>query len=105
MSRFAWVVLGGFLCSAASALLSARQPPVLADVQTPGRAESARRPTDAVPAQVDASLIQKHCVPCHNARLRTGGLDLSSADPAHVAGEEATWEKIALKLRAGSMPP
>jgi hypothetical protein len=50
-------------------------------------------------------VIQKHCVSCHNARLRTAGLDLSSLDPARVAGAEPTWEKVVLKLRAGSMPP
>jgi len=105
MSRFAWVLLAGFLCSAASTLLSARQPAALAQLQTPARAQSAQRPADALPAQVDASLIQKHCVACHNARVRTAGLDLSSLDPAHVAGAEATWEKVAVKLRTGSMPP
>jgi mono/diheme cytochrome c family protein len=50
--------------------------------------------------------LTKTCYVCHNARLKNGGLDLEgSATPAAIAGDPRTWEKVALKLRTGEMPP
>jgi len=49
--------------------------------------------------------IDQYCVTCHNARLKTGGLVLESADLAHLASDAATWEKVVRKMRAGVMPP
>ena len=52
-----------------------------------------------------AETVQTHCVGCHNDRAMTGSLSLEGADPADVAGNTATWEKVVRKLRAGAMPP
>jgi hypothetical protein len=53
----------------------------------------------------DPALIQKYCVTCHNGRAKTAGLSLESANPAEAAGHAELWEKIAMKLRGGMMPP
>src|SRR5262249_21720000 len=49
--------------------------------------------------------LDRYCVTCHNDRLYTAGLTLSSADPTNVAGSAALWEKIVGKLQTGAMPP
>src|SRR5258706_7563473 len=50
--------------------------------------------------------VTKTCVPCHNARLASGSLNLAqlAASPNVVASRE-TWEKVAAKMRGGEMPP
>ena len=50
--------------------------------------------------------LEKYCVACHNARLKTANLDLERfRDPAVAAAEPDTWDDILGKLRAGQMPP
>jgi cytochrome c551/c552 len=61
-----------------------------------------------VPATValtDQAVVQKYCITCHNARAKTGGLSLEGLDPADAAAHSELWEKVALKLRGGMMPP
>jgi hypothetical protein len=60
-----------------------------------------------VPASADAvrGNITRYCVPCHNARLKTGGLILDASDLGHVGTNADVWEKVARKLRSGAMPP
>ena len=60
--------------------------------------------TSPAPA-TDQALIQKYCVTCHNARAKTGGLSLDGANPADAAAHAELWEKVAMKLRGGMMPP
>ena len=50
-------------------------------------------------------MLDKYCVGCHNARLKTGGLALDQLDLTQLADQAAIGEKVALKLRAGMMPP
>jgi len=54
-------------------------------------------------------VLNQYCVSCHNEKLKTGGLALDKADPAHVVQssqqENQLWEKVVRKLRAGIMPP
>src|SRR5688572_15708088 len=56
-------------------------------------------------AEPDASLIQKYCITCHNARAKTGGLSLESMPPADASAHAEIWEKVARKIRGGMMPP
>ena len=51
------------------------------------------------------ALIDKYCVTCHSARLKTGGLVLEGIDTAHPEARADAWEKVARKLHAGTMPP
>jgi len=50
-------------------------------------------------------LLDKYCVTCHNARLRTAGLMLDTAELKDVSGSAEIWEKVVRKLRADAMPP
>src|SRR5437764_125270 len=60
-----------------------------------------------LPANMVAAraVIDKYCVGCHNARLKTGGLALDEVDLTHLADHASIGEKMVLKLRSGMMPP
>jgi mono/diheme cytochrome c family protein len=51
------------------------------------------------------ALLDKYCVTCHNARLKTANLTFDKMDLAHVSDDGAVWEKAVRKLRGGMMPP
>jgi mono/diheme cytochrome c family protein len=71
-----------------------------------GRAgQSAPPQTAAATAAPDRALLDRYCITCHNARLRTGGLSLDDADLKAVGTHAETWEKVLRKIRAGQMPP
>jgi cytochrome c553 len=59
----------------------------------------------AASAVTDQAVVQKYCITCHNTRAKTGGLSLEGLDPADAAAHSELWEKVALKLRGGMMPP
>ena len=50
-------------------------------------------------------LLDRYCVPCHNARLETAGLALDLHDVHRIADAPLVWESVVRKLRAGAMPP
>jgi hypothetical protein len=49
--------------------------------------------------------LDRFCVTCHNARLRTAGLQLDSADVDRPGENAAVWERVVHKLRTREMPP
>jgi mono/diheme cytochrome c family protein len=51
------------------------------------------------------AVVDKYCVSCHNADLKTGNLALDQLDLAHLGDHAETGEKVVRKLRAGMMPP
>jgi hypothetical protein len=51
------------------------------------------------------AVIDKYCITCHNAKLKTAGLQLDTADIGHIGAYADLWEKVARKLRTGEMPP
>jgi mono/diheme cytochrome c family protein len=55
----------------------------------------------------ERALVDKYCVSCHNARLKTGGLvlDKDTIDLARVADHADVWEKVIRKLHGRMMPP
>jgi hypothetical protein len=55
---------------------------------------------DALRAATD-----RYCSACHNADDWAGGLDLGTLDHGRVDENAEIWEKVALKLSAGMMPP
>ena len=55
-----------------------------------------------VPAR---AILDKYCVTCHNARLKTADLLLDTLDVADVGTQPELWEKVASKLRTREMPP
>ena len=50
-------------------------------------------------------LIDQYCVVCHNATLKTGGLELDSIDIGRVHENPEVWEMVLRKFRANAMPP
>lgn len=50
-------------------------------------------------------LVDTYCARCHNDRLKSGGLILSSFDLQHPDQNPEIAEKIILKVRTGMMPP
>jgi mono/diheme cytochrome c family protein len=74
------------------------------------RAPAAAPPQAPVMAPIAAAadyqpLLQQYCVTCHNAKARTGGLQLDSVNLSQVGHDPELWEKVVRKLRAGLMPP
>src|SRR5438876_362643 len=53
----------------------------------------------------ERGLLDKYCITCHNARMKTGNLVLERLDTANLADHAELWEKIVRKLRSGTMPP
>ena len=53
----------------------------------------------------DTAFVKQYCVTCHNTRARTGGLALDTLNPANVAADAETWEKVVRKVKTGMMPP
>jgi hypothetical protein len=51
------------------------------------------------------AVVSRYCVPCHNGRLKTGGLALDSFDVSRAADHPEIWERVVRKLRADAMPP
>jgi hypothetical protein len=51
------------------------------------------------------AVIDKYCITCHSQKARTAGLDLETMDLSILGPNGEAFEKIILKLRAGSMPP
>src|SRR6266581_2639596 len=50
--------------------------------------------------------MAQHCFTCHNAKLKTSGLNLQSFRTAtSVTRERDVWERVLRKLQAGAMPP
>src|SRR5688572_815477 len=49
--------------------------------------------------------LDRYCITCHNAKLKTAGLSLEQVDPTRVGSDPEMWEKVARKLRTHEMPP
>ena len=60
-------------------------------------------PSPGLPAA--RAVLDRYCVTCHNARLKTAGLLLDQMDVDHVGSNRDVWEKVARKLRTREMPP
>jgi mono/diheme cytochrome c family protein len=62
--------------------------------------------TTGVPRVPQAkAIIQQYCLGCHNAKLKTAGLLLDTANVERVGENPDLWEKVARKLRTAEMPP
>ncbi|MGH9347619.1 MAG: DUF1592 domain-containing protein [Vicinamibacterales bacterium] len=58
-----------------------------------------------LPSDSQTALVKQYCTPCHNDRMKAGGLSLAGFDAAHVEQQAEVTEKMIRKLRAGMMPP
>jgi hypothetical protein len=57
------------------------------------------------PVNYRSEVVDKYCVTCHNARLKTGGLVLENVDVTRPNANADIWEKVVRKVRSGAMPP
>ena len=76
---------------------------LLTSVQISARQTTAPPVRSSVPAP--RAVLDQYCIGCHNQRLRTGGLVLEGLDATQPHTNPDVWERVAAKLRAGSMPP
>jgi len=60
------------------------------------------KPADAATTR---AVVDKYCVVCHNAKLKTANLLLDQLDLSHLSEHADIGEKVVRKLRAGMMPP
>jgi mono/diheme cytochrome c family protein len=73
----------------------------------------ARHAQQGQPAQRDAGFEQsvrpfltEHCYGCHNADMKTGGLNLEAySTVASIVQDRQRWEEVLKKIRTGEMPP
>ena len=56
--------------------------------------------------QTTGKFFGKNCVSCHNAKMKAGGIDLTSFNRADsVVKSRETWEAVQREISAGQMPP
>jgi hypothetical protein len=72
---------------------------------SPSRPAPAPTPGVSDVSTVTAPLFQRYCVQCHNATVKTAGLDVTSLDDRNVGGNTAIWETIVRRLQARRDPP
>jgi mono/diheme cytochrome c family protein len=82
---------------------------VLSGSWSEGQAQSApaaaAQPTAVTSVSQQRALINQYCVACHNDRLKSGGLALSSLNLDAPDQSAEVAEKVIRKLRGGLMPP
>ena len=61
-------------------------------------------PSAPAPSSHRATL-NRYCVTCHSARLKTADLVLENLDPEDAPAHPDVWEKVVRKLRTRAMPP
>src|SRR5205085_5715410 len=66
-----------------------------------GQAQSTATP----PLASQRTLIDQYCAGCHNEKVKSGNLALTSLDLSHIDAAAPQWEKVVRKLRSGMMPP
>jgi mono/diheme cytochrome c family protein len=80
----------GQATGAAAAPKQKNPPPAISTVTTAGQ---------------ERAMLDFYCVVCHQGAAAPKGLKLDQLDPADVAKNAETWEKVVHKVRAGMMPP
>jgi hypothetical protein len=79
---------------------------ISSDRSSAGPASAQNPATSAFSASpAPRAVIDKYCLTCHSQKARTAGLDLETMDLSTLGSNGEAFEKIILKLRAGSMPP
>jgi mono/diheme cytochrome c family protein len=88
-------ILAGAMCFLASAGYIAQDRP----------SSIVNRPSPSADTSAHQAVLQKHCVSCHNEKLKSGGLALTTLDLASVSKDIEPWEHVIRKVRTGAMPP
>ena len=96
LSGWTGIILLAAVLLAAASLQAARPQQVPA---------AAPPPPSAPAASSHRATLNRYCVTCHNARLKTGDLILENLDPEDPSAHPDVWEKVVRKLRTRAMPP
>ena len=61
----------------------------------------------AIPFQQSVEpMLRRNCLGCHNAKLSSGGLNITPfLDVRSTSASRDGWERILVKIRTGQMPP
>src|SRR5262245_30198457 len=88
-TALAGLLVGGVLLTRTTAMPEVAQTQPAADSVASGQ----------LPEAEGRALIDRYCVTCHNARLKTAGLvlDRDAVDVTNVGSAIETWEKVARK--------
>ena len=103
MRHAIWVAATCFI--AAAALNVQSNAPAYAHAMQNAAIQTAPEAQVADPAAANQATVQKYCVTCHNAKLKSGGLALTTLDLTQVAKDADPWEQVIRKVRTGAMPP
>ena len=66
-------------------------------------ASAAANPASA--AENQQAVLSKYCVSCHNERVKSGNLVLTTLDISAPGKNIESWEKVIRKVGTGAMPP
>src|SRR5579862_6307939 len=81
-------------------------PLVALAVMLPSSGQMNRTPDAPGFNKTTQTFFTKNCTSCHNARSKSGGLDLQSVQSADsVLKHREMWESVLRKIRTGEMPP
>ncbi|MDA2935306.1 DUF1587 domain-containing protein, partial [Acidobacteria bacterium AH-259-D05] len=81
------------------------RPQLSSRVSLPEATRSQPSSSAPLPAVQYRAVLDRYCVTCHNEKLRTAELALSTVDVEKISQEPEVWEKVVRKLRTGAMPP
>jgi hypothetical protein len=72
-----------------------------------GRGHAQQAPAAASPSAAEAhqAVLSKYCFTCHNDKLKSGNLALTTLDISAPAKNSEAWERVIRKLETGAMPP
>jgi hypothetical protein len=105
-TRRAWLVGLAALVAGGSAYPLSIARPLQAAAGPARTTATTQSPAPGSPTALPhRATLDRYCVTCHNARLRTAALQLDTADVANPAANAAVWEKVLHKLRTKEMPP
>ena len=63
-------------------------------VALPQSSAQSRQPGPSPAAVAHRQFFDRYCVSCHNERLKSGDLNLASADPTQPGAMPQFWEKV-----------
>src|ERR1700748_3261712 len=72
-------------------------------------AQAGSAAAQASPATASADwkqgVVNKYCLGCHNAKLKTAGVVLEGLDITQAPHDAVVWERVLRKIRTAEMPP
>ncbi len=95
----------GWVGSIGTIVSRAAEPQGAPAARVSSSAQSSSTQSSVAQSAAVGGVVKQYCSGCHNDRAKSGGLVLTSLDPANIAGDAETWEKVIRKVRTGMMPP